>query len=260
MDKLDPRVRIAVVVMMSILCFVLRQPLAIVAALVVALALWRSVGLGVDELRAGIRPLRLVFVLVVLMQGIFYPGATPVTIAWPSVASSGAAAAARAAVTLPVTVEGLLFGVLLCLRLLVLAFTVPILTARTSVDRIVLALTRLGLPYRTAFTVSSALNQIPVLRSDVATITAAQRLRGSVAFERGHPLAKLVAYPALVVPLVMTSMRRANLMGVAMHSRAFGSGRTRTSIHALTFRRLDAVVLAASAVVAFLLVWLDRVL
>ncbi len=250
-DERDPRVRIAIVVMMSVLCFMLRQWVTIVTALVIALLLWRSVGLGFEELVSGLKPLRLVFVLVIAAQAFFYPGETPLVIAAPRIGT----------ITIPVTVEGFAFGIMLCLRLLVLACTVPIVTARTSIDRIVLALTKLGLPYRAAYTVTTALNQIPVLRADIETISEAQRLRGSVAFGRGGRLIqKLNAYPALVVPLVMTSMRRANLMGVAMHSRAFGSGTTRTSIHTLTFGRMDALVLAASVVVFGLLAVLDRIM
>ena len=164
MDRLDPRVRVAVVILMSILCFLLRHPATIVAALVVALVLWRAVGLGWEELVAGIRPLRVVFVLVIAAQGFFFPGDTPVRLDLPLLG----------ALTLPLTVQGVSFGLMLCLRVLVLATTVPILTSQTSIDRIVLALTRLGLPYRAAYTVTTALNQIPVLRSDIATIGAAQ--------------------------------------------------------------------------------------
>lgn len=250
-DERDPRVRIGIVVMMSILCFLLRQWMTVVTALVIALVLWRSVGLGFDELIAGLKPLRLVFVLVIAAQALFYPGETPLSVTAPGTGT----------VTLPVTVEGFAFGVMLCLRVLVLACTVPIVTARTGIDRIVLALTKLGLPYRAAYTVTTALNQMPVLKTDIGTITEAQRLRGSTAFtQSGRLLQRLKAYPALVVPLVMTSMRRANLMGVAMHSRAFGSGATRTSIHTLTFDRTDAFVLAVSAAVFGLLAVLDRII
>ncbi len=249
MERLDPRVRIAVVILMSVLCFLLRHPATIAAAFVVALLLWRAVGLGWEELLAGIKPLRVVFVLVIAAQAFFFPGDTPVRVDLPGLGL----------VTLPMTVEGIGFGLLLCLRVLVLACTVPILTSRTSIDRIVLALTRLGLSYRTAYTVTTALNQIPVLRADIATISAAQRLRGSLAFERGHFLTKIRAYPALVVPLVMTSMRRATLMSVAMQSRAFGSGAARTSIHSLSFRRLDALVLCVSIILFGVLVGVDRI-
>ena len=249
-DERDPRVRIAIVIMMSLLCFVLREWVTIVTALAIALMLWRSVRLGFDDLVTGLKPLRVVFVLVIAAQAIFYPGETPLVLAVPRIGT----------ITLPVTVEGFAFGIMLCLRVLVLACTVPIVTARTSIDRIVLALTKLGLPYRAAYTVTTAMNQIPVLTADIATICEAQRLRGSVAFGPGGRLIqKLNAYPALVVPLVMTSMRRANLMGVAMHSRAFGSGTTRTSIHTLAFGRMDAFVLAASVVVFALLIAIDRV-
>ncbi len=250
MERLDPRVRIAVVILMSALCFLLRHPATIGAAFAVVLLLWRAVGLEWGQLLAGIKPLRVVFVLIITAQAFFFPGDTPVRVELPRIGL----------LTLPVTLEGIGFGLMLCLRVLVLACTVPILTSRTSIDRIVLALTRLGLPYRAAYTVTTALNQIPVLRADFATISAAQRLRGSSAFDRGRFLQKVRAYPALVVPLVMTSMRRATLMSVAMQSRAFGSGAARTSIHTLSFRRLDGLILLAAMILFGVLAAVDRVL
>ncbi len=122
-----------------------------------------------------------------------------------------------------------------------------------------LALTKLGLPYRTAYLATTALNQVPVLRQDIESIVQAQRLRGSEAFGRGHILKKLKAYPTLVVPLVMTAMRRANLMGIAMEARAFGSGKTRSSLHTLSFTLLDGVALAATAAFFLSLVLSDRI-
>jgi energy-coupling factor transporter transmembrane protein EcfT len=57
---------------------------------------------------------------------------------------------------------------------------------------------------------------------------------------------------------VMSSMRRANLMGTAMDARAFGCSPSRTSIHQLHFRMPDFVATLAAASTMAVLVFADR--
>ena len=231
MGKLDTRTKIAIVAMLSVLVFLMDGWETILAVFALSLLLWRSAGLRFRDLYARAAPLRYLFVFMILSQAVFFPGGD--------------------------IYRGLAYGLVLSLRVLTLACTLPLLTATSSAEEIVLALTRLGLPYRTAYMATTALNQVPVLRADIASIIAAQRLRGSDAFERGRGrlLKRLRAYPSLVVPLVMTSMRRAALMGTAMDARAFGCARTRSSIHSAAFAPVDAaafvLALAVSAALFF---------
>ena len=98
------------------------------------------------------------------------------------------------------------------------------------------SLVRMGLPYRLAYTVTTALNLIPTLQAEAGVIRDAQRLRAFQAFEKGTFLDKLKAYPPLVTPLIIGAMRRAQLMAIAMDSRAFGSGASRTYIQDIRMR------------------------
>jgi len=61
---------------------------------------------------------------------------------------------------------------------------------------------------------------------------------------------KLRAYPALVTPLVIGSMRRAQLMAVAMDSRAFGASKSRTYLEDITLHGRDWVFLCGSILFA----------
>ena len=240
MRALDPRAKIAIIVSFSTVVFLLEDWTTVLPTFALAILLWLLAGLRLGALIAHAKPLRFLFVFLILAQAIFHPGGTRL---WAT----------------PLTLEGLGYGFTLCLRVLTLAFTLPLLMATSSVEEIVLALTRLGLPYRTAYTATTALNQLPVLRADMESIMAAQRLRGSSAFGRGKFFKKLRAYPSLAVPLVMTSMRRATLMGVAMDARAFGCSATRTSIQTLHFTFLDALASVSAFSVSCILVAIDRV-
>jgi energy-coupling factor transport system permease protein len=241
---LDPRAKIAIIVMLSIVCFLLEDAATIVAVFAIALGLWFLARLTLRDLYGYVKPMLFLFLFLILAQGFFYPGATRL----PYLAF------------VPFTLEGARYGAMLCVRVLTLACSFPLLLATSSVEELALALTRMGLPYKTAYTAITALNQVPVLRSDIASIIAAQKLRACAAFEGRSPLKKLKAYPALVIPLVMSSMRRANLMGTAMDARAFGCSPSRTSIHRLRFRMPDAAATLAAASAMAVLVLADRFL
>lgn len=239
MKKFDPRAKLAIVLMMSAAVFLLEDWRTILGAFAAALLLWRSARLGFRDLVTYAKPLVFIFAFLVLSQGFFYPGTTRLF---------GS----------PLKPEGLAYGLILCVRVMTLACTLPFLLATSTIEELVLGLTKLGLPYRTAYTATTALNQVPILRTDIASIVAAQKLRGCAAFEKGNPLSKLKAYPALVVPLVMSSMRRASLMGTAMDARAFGSSKTRTSIHSLHFKAADVFLCGGAFLILGGLVLADR--
>jgi energy-coupling factor transport system permease protein len=67
----------------------------------------------------------------------------------------------------------------------------------------------------------------------------AQKLRGMRTFEKGSFWQKMKAYPALVMPLVLGAMRKAQLMGTAMDARAFGAYKNRTWLIQLKMKTPD---------------------
>lgn len=238
--RLDPRTKIGMVLLVSVTIFLLDDWRTMLLSFGGGLVLWRAAGLSLAELYRRAKPLAFLFLFLLVVQAAAHPGRTALVIPFLG----------RTVFTL----EGLGYGVSLSLRVLTLAATVPALLATTRTEEIVLALTKFGLPYRTAFLVTTALNQLPVLRRDLEAIILVQRLRGSDAFGRGRFLKKLWAYPTLVVPLVMTAMRRANTMGAAMEARAFGCAQRRSSIHTLRYTPADALVFCSVALCSLALV------
>ena len=60
-------------------------------------------------------------------------------------------------------------------------------------------------------------------------------------FESGKLWAKVKAWITLVVPLVIGAMRRAQMMGVAMDTRAFGANKKRTCLSELHLQKSDII-------------------
>jgi len=144
----------------------------------------------------------------------------------------------------PVTLEGLIYGFLISYRLITLFLLMPLVIMTTDIYYISLGLVKLGMPYKYAYMATTALNMVPTLQEEIQTIMEAKKLRASTVYEDGNILQKMKAYPTLVVPLVIGTMRRANQMGIAMDARSFASSKSRTYLLDTHMRNSDWVAMA----------------
>jgi energy-coupling factor transport system permease protein len=134
--------------------------------------------------------------------------------------------------------QGFFFGLMIACRILAIAALMPALTMTTGSQALSLGITRLGSNYRAAFIITSTLNLVPAFEEETKYIMEARRLRGMESV-------KLRDYPAIVLPLMIKAMRQAQLMGLAMDTRAFGVYPTRTWLRETKFAAVDVGAFAA---------------
>ena len=134
--------------------------------------------------------------------------------------------------------RGLSAGLMIGCRVITLVVLMPLLTMTTTAKDLALGITRLGAPYRAAYIITSRLNLVPSFEEEARLIADARRLRGMES-------PKLREYPALVLPLMVKAMRKAQLAGLAMDARAFGAYKTRTWLHEIQFSVADYLALGA---------------
>jgi len=104
--------------------------------------------------------------------------------------------------------------------------------------------------------VQVTLRFFPLLAQSAERIAKAQASRGADWRPTGNLIHRIRQVMPLIIPLFVTSLRRAEHMALAMDARGYGSRPTRTSMVELHFRRLDTLVLVAITtltVVMFLL-------
>lgn len=236
--RLDPRAKLISLLLLTILIFACTDIRIIFVILVGVLLGWRLAALPTSILGSYSKILAPLLVILIAMQAVFYPGQTKLVDPLipefiPLLGGLG-----------HITREGIWFGFVLSVRLLALIVLMPLITFTTPVERLALGLIKMGLPYTIAYTATTALNMIPIMQSELGYVMDAQRLRAFRVFEEGSFTEKVKAYPALVVPLVVGSMRSAQSMGVAMDSRAFGAKKTRTFLVDISFQWYDWVFLA----------------
>ena len=129
------------------------------------------------------------------------------------------------------------------LRFVVLVESFSVFFLTTSPDHLGLALEQSRVPYEFAFAFTTAVRFVPVLAEEAQTIMDAQKARG-LELEKGGILKRIRNYVPVLIPLIVSAIRRSLELAEAMESRAWGATKKRTNLYALRLRRGDFWLLA----------------
>jgi len=171
---------------------------------------------------------------IIIFQGLLYPGETVIFNLGP----------------LNATAEGIKVGLAIALRILAIVSASTIIAKTTSPREIFLTLVNMGVPYKLAYGLFTAIRFIPLMEYEAHTIRDAQFVRG-IASKKGGIISKVKQAGNLLVPLIATGMRRADQSAASMEIRAFGLYPNRTYIHKLSYTRAGTV---------FLIIWIVALL
>ena len=146
--------------------------------------------------------------------------------------------------------SGIYAAVKLALRLILLV-TMPTLLTLTStqtelcdgLESLLSPLKKLHFPvHELALIMSIALRLIPTLVEETDKITNAQKARGA-AFESRNPFKKIKAMLPVLIPLFVSSFRRADELADAMDSRCYRGANGRTRMKTLKCHAGDIIAL-----------------
>jgi energy-coupling factor transport system permease protein len=129
------------------------------------------------------------------------------------------------------------------LRFVVLVESFSVFFLTTSPDHLGLALEQTRVPYEFAFAFTTAVRFVPVLAEEAQTIMDAQKARG-LELEKGGFLKRIRNYVPVLIPLIVSAIRRSLELAEAMESRAWGATKKRTNLYALRLHRGDFALLA----------------
>jgi len=141
-----------------------------------------------------------------------------------------------------ITLEAIVYGVGMSLRLLVIISAFAIVTFTIHPDDIMLAMIKMKLPYKSVLVTSLSTRFVPTLINDVERISDVQRSRG-LELERGKLMHRIKSRMAIIIPLLSNSLDRTVQVAEAMESRAFGCGEKRTFYREIRLGRLDIPIL-----------------
>lgn len=147
------------------------------------------------------------------------------------------------------TREGIFEGFSQMWRSLVIISTSIIFTITTDPGRLVDSLIQIArVPYRIGFTAYAALRFIPIYQNEAQVILNAHQIRG-VGDEGKSFTSRFKLYRSLLVPLLVSGIRRAQAASIAMDSRAFGAYDKRTQIRKATVSRSDIAFVLVHVVI-----------
>jgi energy-coupling factor transport system permease protein len=136
----------------------------------------------------------------------------------------------------------------LTLRFIVLVESFSVFFLTTSPDHLGLALEQTHVPYEFVFAFTTAVRFVPVLAEEAQTIMDAQKARG-LELERGNFLKRIRNYIPILIPLIVSAIRRSLELAEAMESRAWGATKDRTNLYVLRMHKGDGVLIALTVLV-----------
>lgn len=137
------------------------------------------------------------------------------------------------------------YALAMMFRFLVLVEAFSIFFLTTSPDHLGLALEQSHVPYEFCFAFTTAVRFVPVLADEAQTIIDAQKARG-LELEKGSFFKRVRNYIPILIPLIVSAIRRSLELAEAMESRAWGAVKKRTNLYELKFNMGDYLLAAVA--------------
>ncbi len=244
--RLDPRTKILSTLFFAVLIFFIHSFLDYLALFILLYLFYIIAKIPFTYLINGIKPILFLIAITFIFQVFFYGEETLFKI-W----------------ILPVYKEGLIRGAYLSLRIIFLVIFTSFLTQTTppldiadGLEALLRPLKRVGVPVsEIALMMSISLRFIPLLQSEVERIAKAQMARG-IELNKGNFIKRIYNYIPILIPLFLSSFRRAEELAIAMEARCFKGGEGRTKLRELKFRRDDYIFIGFTILFFVLILWL----
>lgn len=241
LHRLDPRVKLALVVAAAIITLLWVNIWLLVGVLILTHLAMLAAGYPASRLTAVWRTIAPLLIVVILV--------------WPLFDRSGSTLVELG--PLRITGIALLRGTVTAVRLAAVSFVFLLWIGTTGIRELVRGFVRLGLPMSWGMSLTIGLRFIPTFAGIFQTVSDAQKSRGLVI--EGHFLRRgRMMLPILVASLV-TALRASEQLAMTLEARAFGARRQRTLLRDIQMRPSDWLALAAIVVLTALLAYLTFV-
>jgi energy-coupling factor transport system permease protein len=235
LHKVDPRVKLLVMLTFFVYALMFLTNPALLAIVFLFALVYAAMGRALGNVKRSAGVLATIFTVTVIVWLLTARGPTKIVL-WFSV-------------------EGLLRGISGGFSLIIIIVTSIVFVSTTKIEELTLACMRLGLPYRGAFAMSTAIRMIPSIAGTADTILQAQKSRG-LDVDSGTFMQKLKKYVPLMVPTIVSVIRGTTVFAMALESKGFGYAEKRVTYLTISYKPLDYIfsfVLLLLMAFAFLL-------
>ena len=138
-----------------------------------------------------------------------------------------------------ITKEQLFYHLNLVLKYLASIPIVLLFVCTTNPSEFAASLNRIGVKYTVSYSVALALRYIPDIQREFHEISQAQQARGVEMSKKQTLVKRLKSASAILIPLILSSMDRIEVISNAMELRGFGKNKKRTWYMGRPFRAAD---------------------
>ena len=156
-----------------------------------------------------------------------------------------------------VTKEQLFYHLNLVLKYFATIPIVLLFVCTTNPSEFAASLNRIGVKYTVAYSVALALRYIPDIQQEYHEISQAQQARGIEMSKKESLLRRLKAASAILIPLILSSMDRIEVISNAMELRGFGKNKRRSWYMARPFRPADFAAMGLCALLLAAAIFLN---
>ena len=206
--SLDPRTKLFFAIVMSVLSIIFSE-IVILTILLVTMVPLIAIARSLREWAKSIKGLMFLIAFIAIINIIFYTFS---------------------------------FAIAMIIRIVALmsAFSLFFLTVHP--DELSQALIQLRIPFSFAFAMSMAIRYVPTIAREAQNIREAQMSRG-LELEKGNFIQKIKNFIPIIIPLIVSSIRRAISIAESLESRGFGASKTRTYLFPLKMKPRDYAVI-----------------
>lgn len=248
--RLDPRMKIILTTLYVVMLFIPSNPIGLIVGVVVALACYLIAKINLRLILKSLKPVIPIVIFTAVLNMFFVEGDPIFTFYF-----------------LKVTYQGIMLAVLMAVRIVCLIAGTSLLTYTTSpialtdgIEQLLAPLKRFKLPvHELAMMMTIALRFIPTLIEETDKIMSAQKARGAD-MESGSVMQRAKALIPILIPLFVSSFRRADELALAMECRCYRGGEGRTRMKQLKYGRIDSTALAVCLLCIGVVIWLNFVL
>ena len=232
--KLDPRTKIILATLFIVAVFVANNPVSFLLLVAVTLALIAISRISFRVIMKSIKPIVFILLFTAIINVFMTVGdGEPLVSFW----------------VLKIYEEGIARAILMALRVIILIVGSSVLLTYTTspialtdgIEALLSPLKKINLPVHTfAMMMSIALRFIPTLVEETEKIMNAQKSRGAD-FTTGSLVQRAKALIPILVPLFVSSFKRAEELATAMECRCYRGDNNRTKLVKLEYRGRDFI-------------------
>jgi energy-coupling factor transport system permease protein len=235
LHRLDVRTKTSGFLALMILAFIFKSPVINLGLAVVSVCLAIYSGINPQVIISRLKPLGIIFIFVISMTSISYP---------PTWFETSQAQHVIYPISnfMYLTVGGILYGLTLLCRIIIMIVTSSILIACTPLNDFFQLLQKMAMPYQLAFVLTTAIRFIPTMEKKTRAILDAQNARGAQ-IGSGKFWQQIQTYVTVMIPMLTVAVRMSDNLAVGMLNRGYGSPTRVTLLREIKLEPLDYVLI-----------------